>query len=152
MFRGINAINLDTKGRLAVPARYRSRLQDNAHGCVIVTIDPEEHCLLLYPLPAWEEIERKVESLSSFNNITRRIQRLLIGHATDGELDNNGRILIPQLLREHAGLKRKVILLGQGKKFEIWDEDRWYSEREKWRDRELLVNGEMPEELESIAL
>ena len=89
MFRGINVINLDTKGRLAIPTRYRAGLQDEANGRLIVTIDTEEHCLLLYPLTAWKEIEQKIESLPSFNQATRRIQRLLIGHATELELDAN---------------------------------------------------------------
>jgi MraZ protein len=152
MFRGVNAITLDTKGRLTVPARYRSRLQESAYGQIVITIDPEERCLLLYPLPAWEEIEHKIEALSSFNPITRRIQRLLIGHATEEELDGNGRILIPPLLRTHAGLKSKIMLLGQGKKFEIWDETNWKKEREKWHDDGWLSDGELPEELRLLAL
>src|SRR5579863_5520761 len=118
MFRGVNAINLDAKGRIVMPTRYRERLQQEAQGCVVLTIDTEEKCLLLYPLTAWEDIENKLASLPSFNQAARRIQRLLIGHATETELDSNGRILLPPLLREYADLTKTAMLVGQGKKFE----------------------------------
>jgi MraZ protein len=151
MFRGINAINLDDKGRMALPKRYREALEKDAKGQVVVTIDTEEHCLLLYPLPVWEEIELKVEALPSFNKLTRRIQRLLIGHATELVLDGNGRVLLPPLLREYAHLGKSVVLLGQGKKFEIWDEKSWKKGREVWLKDELLTTA-LPEELRSISL
>lgn len=125
MFRGINAINLDPKGRIGVPARYRERLKEETDTQLVITIDTEVTCLLLYPLSEWEVIEKKIEALPSFNRVTRRIQRLLIGHATEVEMDSNGRILIPPLLREYAKLGRRVMLVGQGKKFEIWDETLW---------------------------
>ena len=99
MYRGINAINVDEKGRIALPTRYRDDLFT-----VVVTIDTEEKCLLMYPLEDWEEIEAKIEALPSFNQAARRVQRLLIGHATELSLDNNGRIVLPQLLRDYAGL------------------------------------------------
>ena len=97
MFRGLNAVNLDAKGRMSIPMRYRSKLED-AKNQLIVTIDTEDACLLLYPLPEWEFLENKIEQLPSFNNTARRIQRLLIGHATEVELDSNGRILLPALI------------------------------------------------------
>lgn len=91
MFRGVNKINLDAKGRMALPARYRDQIADCCENQLVVTIDTETRCLLLYPLPEWETIEKKIESLPSFNPAARRIQRLLIGHATDLELDASGR-------------------------------------------------------------
>lgn len=151
MFRGINAINVDVKGRMSIPTRYRQRLQDSAQGNLVVTIDTEERCLLLYPMPAWEVIEAKIESLPSFNKTTRRIQRLLLGHATETEMDKNGRILLPPLLREYASLDKRVILLGQGKKFEIWDEDAWQGQRDQWLNEELNDDS-LPDELDSLAL
>src|SRR5687768_2756531 len=102
MYRGITAISLDEKGRLALPTRYRDQLSDDANNQVIVTIDTEENCLLVYPLPAWEDIEEKIEALPSFNPAARRVQRLLIGHAVEVTMDNSGRVLIPALLREYA--------------------------------------------------
>ncbi|MCK4609019.1 MAG: division/cell wall cluster transcriptional repressor MraZ [Gammaproteobacteria bacterium] len=152
MFRGINAVNLDAKGRLAIPTRYRTRLQDEANGHLVATIDTEENCLLLYPLSAWHEIEQKIESLPSFNPVTRRIQRLLIGHATEVELDGNGRILLPSLLREYAKLDKRVMLIGQGKKFEIWDEAEWNSNRSGWLNEGLQGGQGLPEQLLDISL
>lgn len=152
MFRGIHSINLDPKGRLAVPTRYRDRLQLDASGQLIVTIDTESACLLLYPLPEWEIIEAKLQALPSFNPQARRIQRLLIGHATELEMDNNGRILLPSLLREHAHIDKKIVLIGQGKKFELWDETTWEEERKNWLKDAAESVDEIPEEMRSLSL
>ena len=153
MFRGLTAINLDGKGRMAMPARYRSKLEKDANGTLVVTIDTEQPCLLLYSYPQWELIERKLEALSSFNPVTRRIQRLLMGHATELEMDGSGRVLLPPLLREYAGLERSVMLVGQGKKFEIWGEAQWTQAREHWL-KEHIRQGEqgIPPELEQLSL
>lgn len=151
VFRGVNAIQVDDKGRLAIPTRYRERLQTDAKAQLILTIDTEERCLLLYPLPEWETIEKKIEALPSFNRQARRIQRLLIGHATEVELDSHGRILLPPPLREYANLQKKTMLVGQGKKFEIWDEVRWHEIREEWM-KEGLGNDVLPPEMESLSL
>ncbi|MBT3144097.1 division/cell wall cluster transcriptional repressor MraZ [Neptunomonas phycophila] len=132
MFRGVNQVNLDAKGRLAIPARYRDQISVQCSGHMVLTIDTEERCLLLYPIDDWEEIQEKVNALPSFNPAARRLQRLLIGHATDLDMDGNGRLLIPSLLREYAGLDKKVILLGQGRKFELWDEGAWNETREEY--------------------
>lgn len=153
MFRGVNALNLDSKGRLAVPTRYRDELLKTASGHLIATVNPVEHdhCLLLYPLPEWEEIERKLVKLPTLNATTRRLQRLLIGHATELELDGNGRILLPPPLREFAGLDKAVVMIGQGNKFEIWDEARWNTRRAEWLSTAGDA-GELPDELGSLSL
>ena len=116
MFRGLHNINLDAKGRLAIPTKYREPLAELCGARLVVTIDTEERCLLIYPANEWEVIEAKIEALPSFNKAARRIQRLLIGHATDLELDGSGRILLPQPLREYAGLDKESVLMGQGKR------------------------------------
>jgi len=152
VFRGINAIQLDEKGRIAIPTRYRSSLLQDAKGQLVLTIDTEANCLLLYPLPIWESIEQKLEALPSFNPAARRIQRLLIGHATDVELDSHGRILVPQPLREYAGLQRSITLVGQGKKFEIWDENQWEQARKDWLEKGLGQDGSLPLDLESLSI
>lgn len=151
MFRGINAINLDEKGRVAIPRRYRERLLDQARGQLVATIETESRCLLLYPLATWEAIEAKIEALPSFNPAARRIQRLLLGHATEMEMDRQGRVLLPQLLRDYAGIDRKAILLGQGKKFEIWDETVWQSQREDWLSERGSAD-DLPSQLDDLAL
>jgi transcriptional regulator MraZ len=151
VFRGLNLISLDAKGRLAMPARYRARVEAMAEGRLIITIDPKSTCLLLYPLPEWEKIEEKIGKLSSFHKPTRRIQRLLIGHATEVELDSNGRLLLPTLLREYAHLDKQVMLVGQGKKFEIWSEANWQAGREEWLAEESQ-DELTPPELESFSL
>lgn len=151
VFRGVNAIQLDDKGRLAIPTRYRERLQES-DGILVATIETESRCLLLYPLPDWEKIESKLEALPSFNRAARRIQRLLIGHATELELDTSGRVLLPQTLRDYASLQKSVILLGQGKKFELWDENTWQQSREVWLQESLDTGGEVPNELEYLSL
>jgi MraZ protein len=151
MFRGVNPINLDAKGRMAIPARYRQQIQAGCEGCLVATIDTEERCLLLYPLPEWEQIQQKIEALSSFNKATRRIQRLLIGHATDLEMDGSGRLLLTAPLREYAGLDKKVILLGQGRKFEIWSEDLWNQTREQYL-KEVEGGMALPDELQTLSL
>jgi MraZ protein len=152
VFRGVNGVNIDVKGRIVVPTRYRDRLLQESRGCVVLTIDTEERCLLLYPIAAWEEIENKLAALPSFNPAARRIQRLLIGHATEAELDSQGRILLPPLLREYAGLSKKTVLVGQGKKFELWDEEHWQERRSKWLDEECNDETNIPDEMKSLSL
>ncbi len=127
MYRGLSAVNLDEKGRIALPTRYRDELS-----AVVVTIDTEESCLLMYPANEWDEIEAKIEALPSFNPAARRVQRLLIGHAAELNVDNNGRILLPQVLRDYAGLEKQIMLVGQGKKFEIWSAAQWELRRKQW--------------------
>jgi len=125
LLRGAHAISLDSKGRLAIPTKFRDWLRDECDGQLVCTIDIAHPCLLLYPLNEWEEVERKLKTLSSTNPAERRLQRLLLGHAAECELDGNGRLLLSQPLRSHAGLDKKVMLVGQLNKFELWDEARW---------------------------
>jgi MraZ protein len=139
---------------MAMPVRFRDLFNVDSEASsaqLVVTIDTEESCLLIYPLAEWNLIQQKLEQLPSFNPAARRIQRLLIGHATDLELDANGRILLPSLLREYAQLEKKVILLGQGKKIELWSESLWNARRETY----LQVNSdtqELPELLHQLSL
>ena len=131
MFRGINSVNLDAKGRMALPARQRDALAAS-DGKLVVTIDSSERCLLLYPLAEWEVVQRRLEALSNMKRSARQLQRLLIGHATDVELDSSGRVLLPPMLREFAGLSKRLVLLGQGNKIEIWSEELWQRRRDEW--------------------
>ncbi len=152
MYRGINAINLDDKGRIALPARYRDYFSASADEQVVVTIDTEENCLLMYHLPDWEEIEAKIEALPSFNPAARRVQRLLIGHAAEINIDSNGRVLLPQLLREYAKLEKQVMLVGQGKKLEIWSAALWEERRSAWLAMDAVSKDSLPIELQTLSL
>lgn len=149
-FRGVSAVNLDAKGRMALPVRFREALHDVCAGRVVITIDMDERCLLLYPLPAWEQIQAQVDALPNVNREARRIQRLLVGHATDAELDGSGRVLVPPMLREFASLSKKLILIGQGKKLEIWAEESWLERRDAWLGDGASDEGSAA--LESISL
>jgi len=151
MFRGLQSINLDAKGRLAIPTKYRDPLAQLCGARLVATIDTEERCLLIYPVNEWEEIQKKIEALPSFNPAARRIQRLLIGHATDLELDGSGRILLPQPLREYAGLEKEVVLMGQGKKLELWSKAMWEGRRDEYLEV-VSQPDQLPDELQSLSL
>lgn len=126
MFRGINPVTVDAKGRLAVPAKYRDRVTARCEGLMVLTVHPFDRCLLLYPLPDWEVIESQVNALpNSTSRQARRLQHLMVGYATEVELDSANRLLLPAMHREHADLEKRLILVGQGHKFELWSESRW---------------------------
>ena len=149
MFRGATKVTLDAKGRFAIPTRYRERIAARCEGQLIATVD-KDYCLLIYPYPDWEEIERKLMRVSSMNKKTRRLQRLMVGHATEVEVDGHGRILLSRELREFAELGRQAVLIGQGNKFELWDEERWSAKRDEWLSDE--DETDLPAELESLSL
>ncbi len=151
MFRGVNRITLDAKGRLAIPTRYRERLREQCGSELVVTVDIDG-CLLLYPLPEWQEIERKLMKLPSFNKAARRLQRLLVGHAVDLEMDAQGRVLLPAPLREYAGMEKQVMMVGQMNKFELWDEARWNAQRDAWQEEPDLEQLDLPVDLESLSI
>jgi len=148
VFRGIAQLNLDSKGRLAVPARHRDSLLERCGGHLVVTADAD-HCLLVYPLPDWEIIQQKLEALSNLDPRVRDLQRRLIGFAIDVDMDGAGRILISPALRQFAQLEKSVVLVGQGRKFELWNKDKW----EQLIDRVGGFDaGNLPPELEGFSL
>ncbi|MFV4845356.1 division/cell wall cluster transcriptional repressor MraZ [Edwardsiella tarda] len=152
MFRGATTINLDSKGRLAVPTRYRDLLIEEAQGHMVCTIDLHHPCLLLYPLPQWEVIEQKLSRLSSMNPVERRVQRLLLGHASECQMDGAGRLLIAGTLRQHAGLQKQVMLVGQLNKFELWDEETWYQQVRDDIEAEQSATEILSERLQDLSL
>ncbi len=135
---------------MVMPTRYRDRLLERCEGRLVITVDRDQ-CLLLYPLPDWEEIERKLMRLPTLNEHARRLQRLMVGHASDVELDGHGRVLLPPKLREFARLDRNAILIGQGTRFELWDEQRWDERRDEWLNAEPSAEL-LPPELGSLSL
>lgn len=152
MFRGATLVNLDSKGRLAVPTRYRETLIGESQGQMVCTIDLHQPCLLLYTLPEWEVIERKLARLSSMNPAERRVQRLLLGHASECQMDNAGRLLVANTLRQHANLTKEVMLVGQFNKFELWDEQTWYQQVKEDIDAEQSTQEPLSERLQDLSL
>ncbi len=149
MFRGGNSVKLDAKGRLALPTRYRALITERYQGRLVLTVHVDG-CLLLYPQPEWEDIELQLIRTPNQDRRTRDMQRMLVGYATEVEMDGNGRILIAPRLREFAGLDKAVSLVGVGKKFEIWNEENWEQIGSGWtggRTEEALPNP-----LESLTL
>jgi MraZ protein len=151
MFRGAAKLTLDDKGRVVIPSRYRERLLERSNGQVVVTVDRDGDCLLIYPLSDWELVERRLMELPSLQAQSRRLQRLMVGHATDLALDGHGRMLLPPELREFAGLTRHAVLIGQGTRCELWDEARWNERRDAWLASEAAA-GELPAQLDSLSL
>jgi MraZ protein len=120
MFLGEYEHNMDDKGRLAVPARFREALGDG-----IVVTRGFERCLMGFPRARWDQLAQQVSALSLGQGDARNLRRLLFSGAADVQLDRQGRILIPQNLREFAGLSDQVIVAGLNTHFEIWSADRW---------------------------
>ena len=148
MFRGATKVTLDAKGRLAVPTKYRERLSARCDGQIVVTVD-KDHCLLVYPMPDWEELERKLVRLPSMNSVARQLVRIMVGYATEVDMDANGRILVSRELRDFANLEKNGMFIGQGNKFELWDEQTWNDKCNEWIDES--AGGSLPADLETIA-
>jgi MraZ protein len=137
---------MDPKGRMAIPARIRDELVESCGGRLVVTAHTEDRCLLIYPQPEWLNLLPQIEALPSFNKVSQRVKRILIGYATPLEIDTSGRVLVPPTLREYANLDKKMMLVGQGKKLELWSEESWLA---------LLdapVDDDMPSEMLSLSL
>lgn len=148
MFRGTSHLTLDNKGRLIVPTRHRDTLLEHCGGRLVITADIDR-CLLVYPLPDWEPIQQQIESLSNLDQRVRDLQRRLVGFAADTDMDAAGRLLISPELRRYARLEREVALVGQGKKFELWNRALWEERNEPSRD---TVPGGVPPQLEGLSL
>jgi transcriptional regulator MraZ len=129
MFQGAVQLNLDAKGRMAIPARHRDALMHAAEGRLVLTAHPHR-CLLLYPAPAWEPIRAKILAAPSLEAQSAMVRRLLVGFAEDLEMDAAGRILISPSLRQYAGLDKEVWLVGQGNGFELWSDAGWKAQQE----------------------
>lgn len=147
MFLGSDAINMDAKGRFSVPTRIREDLQSSCGGRLVITAHNEERCLLVYPEPEWQDLLPKIEALPNLNKAAVRLQRLLIGYACQLEMDGNGRLLLPPTLRNFAGLEKKIMLVGQGKKLELWSEDAWNA----WLEASKQ-DGDLSDEMLSLSL
>jgi MraZ protein len=126
---GFNTVSLDKKGRLAIPAKYRSHLINNSETKIIITKDPQYPSLKVYPESQWHEISNKLESLQGLDPIVRNLQWTILGNASVLEFDPSNRmlVLIPSDLRKYADIsdQKQIALVGMGDKFEIWNINNW---------------------------
>jgi MraZ protein len=150
MFRGAAKVTLDDKGRMVLPTRFRDPIVNEARGKLLVTLGLEK-CLLIYPLPAWEQVERTLMDLPSLIPQSQLLQRLILGYATELDLDGHFRFLLPSELRSVAKLERQVMLVGQGNRIELWDEGRWNEQLGRWSGGELALTN-LPPELRNVKL
>jgi len=151
-FRGISKVSLDAKGRFSLPKQRRERLQASGVSTVVVTADPAR-CLLIYPMTEWQQFEAQIVALPNAHPAARQYQRLYLGFAAEIEFDSSGRLLLTSELREYAGIDRKATLIGQGKKLELWDVDRFEEQSEKWvDDLNDLPPGEVPEFIQNLSI
>jgi len=142
---------MDAKGRFALPTRYRDRITSICDGQLIATVDTQERRLLIYPMPEWELIEKQLDALPSYDPTARRIKRMLMGYASELEVDSAGRVLLPSLLRDYAQLDKKIVLLGQGKKFELWAEESWNNQMDEYLQQSSSP-GEISEQIMQLSL
>lgn len=135
---------------MAIPKKYRDSIAEVSDNQLVATIDLHSPCLLIYTLDEWEVIERKLMSLPNVDPQARLYQRLLLGHASEMEIDAQGRILLPSLLREHANIGKPAILLGQGNKFELWSQESWDANRPDML--QTAMTNEVSEAVASLSL
>ncbi len=121
MFRGASSLSIDSKGRMTVPSKHRDALTKLV---IAPNPMPDEKCLVVYPLEEWEKVESNIVSQPN-NKAIRRLKRIFIGEAVEYVVDAQGRVLITPELREYAALDKKITLVGQGNKLEIWSEAAW---------------------------
>ncbi|MDQ3612841.1 MAG: division/cell wall cluster transcriptional repressor MraZ [Chloroflexota bacterium] len=130
MFLGRFAHNLDAKGRLAIPARFRAVLEDG-----VVLTRGIDRCVTAYPMPVWNELAEKISALSMIDPHARQFRRMMFAGAANLELDGQGRIVLSAALREFAEIDREVVVVGVNSSFEIWSPDRW-------REMEAVVDDD----------
>jgi MraZ protein len=148
MLRGTSKLTVDAKGRLSLPARYKSLFAEDEQHIFVITVD-KERCLLIYPIRNWELVEKRIENLPNLNPEIRQYQRLILGYAHEVELDKNNRILISKELRDFASISKKAVLTGQGRKFELWDDALWDQKMNNWLEKSV---NEIPEDLKNLTI
>ncbi len=129
MFRGNFEHTIDQKGRLSVPSKFREVLRERYDEVLIIT--RSDGCLVAYPEEEWDRFERKIAELPQLKKNVVSVQRYLVSSASECPVDKQGRILIPQYLRSHAGLKKDVILAGMISRIEIWSKEKWEEQLKK---------------------
>lgn len=151
MFRGFDQLTMDAKGRIGLPTRYHERVQAECQGKFVLTVDIREACLVLYPLPEWEDIERRFNEMPGANPAVAMLKRRILGYATEVALDSAGRFLISPELRQFARLEKQVVLAGQGKKCEIWHQASWEAMQAELVSADFSA-AELAQAIDSLAL
>ncbi|MDA8415858.1 MAG: division/cell wall cluster transcriptional repressor MraZ [Betaproteobacteria bacterium] len=146
MFQGPSEISLDSKGRLAIPTRYRDALRVQSSGQLVITAHPHR-CLLLYPRASWEPIRDAIMQTSGLDRQTMLLQGLLVGHADDVEMDAAGRVLVSPALRRFARIDREIMMFGQGSHFKLWNPPAW---EEQFAEIERLGADLVPAGMEQL--
>lgn len=137
---------------MAIPTRYRDHLIEPNSGVLVITLAYLGHCLPLYPLAEWEQIERKLVRLSDLDENSYRLKHTFLAHAHECEPDTNGRILLPGALRAAVQIDRQVQLVGMGNKFEVWPLDAWETRLQSHLQAASAGTLELPKELTTLAL
>lgn len=151
-FTGADSLNLDAKGRLSMPTAHRDALMELCDGQLYITRHWRVKCLLLYPLPKWEQVRDDLIKKPNVDQVSQMMSRLVLGHAKPVSLDANNRLLIPPNLRESVGLEKEILLLGMGEKFELWNERHFSDLSESWYETsDGLAFDEIPEHLRGLA-
>ncbi len=146
MFRGRFEYSLDDKGRVKIPPKFKEILRDKHQSTLVLTVFDD--CIYAYPYDVWEELEKKAVNLPLTNKAARRFKRMFFSSAQDVNIDKQGRILIPAVLREDAGIDKDVVVLGNLDHIEIWSKERWDSESKALRESE----EELAEEIEKLGI
>ena len=152
MFRGFSNVSLDSKGRVAIPRRYRERLMEDAGGCLVQTLNIRDSSVFLYPLPDWKPVEKKLVKLPDKKKESRRAKQVMLSYATDCQLDAHGRVLLRAELRDEARIDRQAVILGQGNRFEIWNKAIWEEVRAHWLKQVSDEQGDTAATLQSLSL
>ena len=126
MFIGEYNYSLDTKGRVALPAKFRSSL-----GREVVVTRGLDNCLFVYTKAEWKNLAEKLSSLPISQANTRAFSRLMLAGAMDVKIDSQGRAMLPDYLRKYAGMKKKVVIAGLYNRLEMWDETKWNAYKSK---------------------
>lgn len=137
MFKGRFEHTIDAKGRVSIPSRFREILASRYEDDRLIVTSFLEPCLLAYPVAEWQALEERVRELPRFDPAVVRLKRVLVSGATECPIDKNGRILIPPVLRDLAGLEREMIWAGMVDNIEIWSRANWQQMFEQARGKDL---------------
>ncbi len=143
MFIGEYTHNLDSKGRVAIPAKFRNKL-----GAGAIITRGLDHCLFIFNDKEWDILAQKLIALPLAKADSRAFSRLMLAGAVDGELDKQGRILIPDYLREYAGLKKQIVVAGLYNRIEIWDSEAW----KQYKTKTESASDEIAEKLSELGI